>query len=162
VTKRDGSSPHEIPNEASDVGYSPADWSPINDLILYDAHHNISWIDAVSPGGTMLDLDLPLNDPNYVDYEGSSWAPDGTRIAVAVLPSSQHIICFSQPTCADPLVGLAVVDLSGNLKFIRQGMGPSGTAWSPDGAHGLISSRGSPPLAPNPWWSYSSTARPAS
>lgn len=135
VDQRNGSAPQRVTH--LDLGHQPADWSPINDLILYQAHNNISWIGAASPAGADLDLGLPNRDPgpDYVDYRSPSWSPDGTRVALGSLASAEHSYCWSVPSCSDPLVGLIVTDLAGRYRVIRQGqaLGHS-TTWSPDGS----------------------------
>ena len=134
VDRRDGSEPQRITH--LDLGHAPADWSPINDLILFQAHNNISWIGAVSPAGATLDFGLPSRDPgpDYVDYRDPSWSPDGTRVVLGSLASAEHSYCWSVPTCSDPLVGLIVTDLAGGYTVIRQGQALGHTtAWSPDG-----------------------------
>ena len=135
VDRQDGAAPLRVTH--LDLGHEPADWSPINDLILYQAHNNISWIGAASPSGAELDLGLPSRDPgpDYVDYRSPSWSPDGTQVALGSLPSAEHSSCWSVPTCSDPLVGLIVTDLAGEYRVIRQGQGLGHSAtWSPDGA----------------------------
>jgi dipeptidyl aminopeptidase/acylaminoacyl peptidase len=120
------------------------DWSPVNDLILWEIQDNTDWIGATAPNGGELSIGGGREDTeelsgrdDAISLQDPEWSPDGTRIAATFSLASPHP-CWDEPPALpqcpnpDPEVGINVIDLSGNRTLIRPGHG-STPAWSPDG-----------------------------
>jgi Tol biopolymer transport system component len=78
IANRDGSSPREI------VGFDqwPAGWSPVNDLILWEADNNFGFFSAVSPHGAEATFVKHVHEDTgtVLSHTSPDWSPDGTRI----------------------------------------------------------------------------------
>lgn len=130
VAARDGSNPRPI-LEHDSIGYTPHDWSPINDLVAWEGHNNVSWIGAISPQRATWTPGFRLDPTEEFDVNRPQWSPDGTRLAMGITFSVESG-CWQSSACIPHRdVGLTVSDLAGERTVLH----PNGhdPAWSPDG-----------------------------
>ncbi len=136
VADRDGKNPKAITDDH--WFRDTADWSPINDLILWWVDDNTDGFGATSPEG----VELGLGAQGRTDHAATSgglpqWSPDGTRILHTFYLAPEHN-CFSVPgpECPnpDPDVGLKVSHLDGSWTTIVGGNRFFRPTWSPDGS----------------------------
>jgi Tol biopolymer transport system component len=127
TSDRDGKNPKQI----AQVDTYPTDWSPINDLILYNGGTGFSFVATVSPHGNELRIANPHDHEDLLSFSGGSWAPDGTRFAFSGERDGESP-CFGDPTCPpNPHAGVIVMGLDGKRAVLQPtGRGP---VFSPDG-----------------------------
>lgn len=126
VAARDGSGAKKITAEDE---FTPRDWSPTSDLVLWTQFNNLSWVGADSTSGAHVAFTMPGD----YRWQSPQFSPDGRWIVMAVSLAPENV-CFDVPECrVDPETGTVVMSMDGTRNTIRPGVSFYPT-WSPDGS----------------------------
>jgi dipeptidyl aminopeptidase/acylaminoacyl peptidase len=131
VARRDGSDRRLV--IADDNLLRVDDWGPTHDQILHTFRDGDALFAGRSPAGAISYWSFLHDEALHFSNAEPSWSPSGTRIAFSTYVEGISAICFGEPVCDHPTVGIRLMDLGGGgLRTVHQGSGRQ-PVWSPDG-----------------------------
>ena len=91
-------------------------WSPDGRSLAYISSASDGSVEVLGPGGRHVVVHRGSFPPGTYYSDGVAWAPDGARLAMALVPG-----------------GIEIVDLDGNVTAFVNAREPRHVAWSPSG-----------------------------